>query len=52
MNPRSEKLRQRAVDLGLIQDDGPMTELELERSRGEFSEDEICDTLEELLDDA
>lgn len=29
-----------------------MTELELERTRGPFTEDEICDTLEELLDDA
>lgn len=55
MNPRTERVRQRAVALELIQDDGPMTAEELERdqernlSRG-VTEDDLCDQLEELLD--
>jgi hypothetical protein len=55
VNERSENLRQRAVVLGLIQDDGPLTPEEWEREyakalRAGLTEDQLCDTLEELLD--
>ncbi len=55
MSDRLEQLRQRAVALGLIQDDGPESPEELERSRDinlsrGVTEEQLCDQLEELLD--
>jgi len=55
VSDRSEQLRQRAVVLGLIRDDGPESAEELERSRDQgllvgVTEDQICDQLEELMD--
>ncbi len=55
MSPRSEALRQRAVALGLIQDEGPLTLDEMQReadklARVGLTEDDLCDELEGLLD--
>ncbi len=55
MIPRIERIRQRAVALGLIQDDGPLSAEELERDQERnlaigVTEDELCDQLVELLD--
>ena len=56
MTPRLEALRQRAVALGLIQDDGPMTPEEIARDQAAnlrgLTEDQLCDELEALLDSA
>jgi hypothetical protein len=54
-NLRSEKIRQRAVSLRLIRDDGPMTAEDWECDRAKNfskggSEDELVDMMEELLD--
>lgn len=56
MTSRTEKIRQRAVALGLIQDDGPVTAeawaLEQERNLAlGITEDDLCDQMDELLND-